>query len=102
MRKPLQDLFDLIGGKSPNSDQTWEQFEIQYEGHLVVFGTVLVWKVPNKLGGVMELLLIPPHNAIPHPPNKDYPNGYYSVVTYSGSNRTIISADNVSRESKVI
>lgn len=64
----------------PNPSQTKEEFVKEYEWYLNVVGTVLVWEVPNQLGGVLELFIINPALAIPQPPTTNFPEGYYRIL----------------------
>lgn len=64
----------------PNADDTWNSFFQHAGDQLEHTGMALIWTIPNKIGNVCELYVIPTAFAVPCPVLKpDYPDGYYRI-----------------------
>lgn len=46
------------------------------------FGYCRIWEVPNVLGGICEVRVLPLRSLVAFPATDDYPKGFYRVLEY--------------------
>ena len=64
MSKSIEDYFrewQAAMPNGPNPEDTWYDFEVTYKTLMELRGLVYVWEVPNELGKICEVWIIPAH-----------------------------------------